>query len=113
MDGYGIVFDCPEYEKFRKQLVDAGKTPCIEDVWMAALDGGSILTFIDEEGDGDNTKSITKVDVLTKVCLMPFRNLVNLLEEVGDVEDADVLLQTVFFDKVIFEKNMEFYLNKT
>ena len=105
MSGYGLVFDCPEYDKFRKKLLStltAGKSICMEDVWMAALEGGSTLRFIDEERDGDNTKSITKADVCAKVSLMPIRNLTNLLEENGDVEDADVLLQTVFFDKVIF-----------
>ena len=60
------------------------------------------LKVVDEGCDGEYTKSITLKTVHERVSHTPFRHLNDALNEGGDAITADVILQTVFFDDVIF-----------
>ncbi len=100
MRGYGIELDWQDadYDEARKKL----KNPSIEDVLMKILKDGKKLTFVDHEGEGDMTRSITLKEVHERVQKTPLTHLQNMIEECDDAITADVILQTVFFEDIIF-----------
>jgi hypothetical protein len=106
LSGYGIEVDVhdEDYMTAKKQLKE--KNPnnaiCYEDIYMQVLKNGKKITFEDIEGDGEYTKSITLQDVHEKVQNTPFEHLTAMIEENDDAETADVILQTVLYDEIIF-----------
>lgn len=75
---------------------------CNEDVLMQILHNGKILIAEDIEGQGDMTRSIKLKDVHDRVLLTPITHLTDMIEENDDAITADAILQTVFFEKLIF-----------
>ena len=105
MQGYGLELDYSkeDYEKAKNNLKEKGiGSISFEDVLMQILRDGNKLTFIDNECDGEYTSSITLKDVHNRVKNMPITNLVDMINQNGDAITSDVLLQTVFFNNVIF-----------
>lgn len=104
MQGYGIELVCEDsdYDKAEKALIEQGISPCIEDIWMQILRSGGTLTFKDIEGEKENTKSVTLKEVHEKVCNCSIQILCNFNDENDDVNDADAVLQTVFYGEMIF-----------
>lgn len=100
MDGYGLEmsFFSRDYLAAKEKL----KSPCYEDVLMQILRDGKKLTFVDNESEGDMTRSITLKDVHERVQLTPIKHLTDMIEENDDVVTADVILQTTFFGEIIF-----------
>lgn len=99
MCGYGLEFDYDEdeYKASREKLTN----PCFEDVLMQMLKDGYKLTFVDVEGEA-YTSSITLKDVHERVSKTPFEYLSDMIEERDDANTGDVILQTVFFEDIIF-----------
>ena len=108
MDGYGLELACDrsQYKSSRDHLYHVKPMPehsvCYEDILMQVLRDGGELTFIDHEGGGDMTRSITMADVHERVKHAGAQVLVNFHEEQDDAGDADAVLQTVFFEEIIF-----------
>jgi hypothetical protein len=106
MDGYGIEMECDrsQYKSSKEHLLEMEpkKYICYEDVLMQVLRDGGELTFIDHEGEGEMTRSITLQDVYERMDKVPHRAIVNYSNLQDDVEDADIVLQTIFFEEVIF-----------
>lgn len=106
MDGYGIEMECDrsQYKSSKEHLLemDPNKFICYEDVLMQVLRDGGELTFIDHEGDGDMTRSIALQDVYERMSKVPSTTIMNFNSLNDDAEDADILLQTIFFEEVIF-----------
>jgi hypothetical protein len=100
MGGYGLTFDyvSSEYKKSREKLTN----PCFEDVLMQMLRDGYKITFIDEECDGEYTSSIGMKEIHERVAKTPIQHLTDMINENDDAVTADVILQSVFFDAVIF-----------
>lgn len=100
---YGLQLDYSEeeYEKARQRLRDAGESACLEDVWMEMLRGGATLTLVDEEGC-EEPSTITLADVHARVSETPVKHLLDAINEEDDGITADVILQTVFYQDVIF-----------
>lgn len=98
MSGLELDYKEHEYAKSRSKLVD----PCFEDVILQMVKDGYTLTLEDVEGEGENTKSITIQDIFDRVQNMPIRHLSDLVTENDDAITADVLLQQVFFNEIIF-----------
>jgi len=100
ISSYGLSLDCSdsEYKAARAKL----DSPCFEDVLMQMLKDGKTITLIDEECDGEYTKSITMDDVHNRVQKTQLNHLMNMINENDDAETADVILQTVFFEDIIF-----------
>lgn len=96
--GLGLKYEQKDYEESKKKLTN----PCWEDVLLQILKDGGKLTLVDLEGDGEYTKSITIEDVHQKVSKTPITHLMDFINEEGDVITSDVIIQTVFFDEVIF-----------
>jgi hypothetical protein len=98
ISGYGLelYFDNTEYKKYRKEGM------CYEDVLLEILRNGGKLTLIDNECEGEYTKSITIQDVHDKVQDTPIKHLMDAINEHGDADTSDVILQSVFYGEVIF-----------
>lgn len=96
---YGLVLDIDEdhYSDARAKC----KGPSYEDVLLQILLDGNSLTLIDEE-DEDNINTITIDDVHTRVALAPFNHLVDMIDGHDDATTAEVILQQVFFNEIIY-----------
>jgi hypothetical protein len=58
--------------------------------------------MVDEEGEGENDSTISLSDVHERVPQTPIRFLTDMINENDDAETADVIIQTVFYDDIIF-----------
>jgi len=86
-----------------QDLQREGKTDiCYEDVLMQMLKNGYKLTMVDVENEGDLTTSITLQDVHDKVQNTQLNHLHDMINGNDDAITADVILQTVFFDEIVF-----------
>lgn len=103
-DGYDLTFDYmkKDYQTSRQNLIDAGSLDfaCFEDVLMQMLRDGFRLDLVDE--DGEDRWSIRLRDVHERVKNTPIEHLVNMIKGNDDAVTADVILQTVFINDVIF-----------
>lgn len=105
MQGYGLELETNDnhYGVVKKSLLDKGQEhPCYEDMVMERLRMGLPLTIVDEEGEGEMTRTITIKDVHERISKMPEKHLADMIGGTDDVVTADVLLQTVFFEDIIF-----------
>jgi len=105
LSGYGLSLDysMDAYKAAKESLKAKGNTNlCREDVWMEILRIGKKLTVVDEEGDGEYTRSIELKDVHEKVQNTPSSHLIDIKEDRDDAVTADCIIQTVFFDEIIF-----------
>lgn len=100
MSGYGLRLDFSEieYKISRNKLT----SPCLEDVFMQMLRDGYKLTLIDEECEGEYTRSIGLKEVHDRVQKTDASSLINVANENDDADTADAILQTVFFEDIIF-----------
>ena len=112
LGGYGFSLDYSN-EKYREAKesfvgkIEEGSFkaeygPCREDIWVEILRVGGTLTLIDEENGGDYTSTIFLKDVHERVDKSPINHLMDMINENDDAITADVILQTVFFNDVIF-----------
>jgi hypothetical protein len=106
ISGYGLQLDysVKDYTNAKKELVKEGKegSICREDVWMKILKMGGKLKFIDDENEGEYTRSITMEDVYENINLVDAQTILDVLNENGDAGHADIIIQTVFYKEVIF-----------
>lgn len=104
MGGYGLVldFDKKQYDTAKEALVKESNGACYEDILMEILRLGGKLTFVDEEGDGDMTRSIDINDVHERVCKSPTSDILDMHDGTDDAGTADTILQTVFFEEIVF-----------
>jgi hypothetical protein len=100
--GLDLRYNSSEYKMASQDLQREDKDRCYEDVLMQMLKNGYTLTMVDVEGEGEYTRKITLQDVHSKVANTPLRHLLNMIDETDDAETADVILQTVFFDEIVF-----------
>lgn len=105
MDSYGLEFTCSDehYKTAKEALrVQGISTPAWEDVLMQVLRQGDTLQVIDHECDGEYSRDITLYMVHNRVCNAPMRRLLEMYHEDDDAETADVILQTVAYNEIIF-----------
>jgi hypothetical protein len=106
LNGYGLSVDYKksDYQSAKRNLREQNpeESICFEDVLMQILREGGSLKFIDVEGDGEYTRSISIAEVHARVAKTPIRHLVDQINENSDAVTADVILQTVLFEEVIF-----------
>lgn len=111
MRGYGLEFDYKgnDYKNAKRSLqnkMDEGTIPkeviCTEDIFMEILRIGKPLKFVDVEGQGEYTREILLKDVHDRVQKTPLGHLNDMINEQDDAITADVILQTVFFEDIIF-----------
>lgn len=107
MGGYGLelTFKDKDYKAARKKLQSARNemdSLCFEDVLMQILKDGKSLKMIDHECDGEYTREITLKDVHEKVQTTDAKWLLQMEHGEDDATTADCILQTVFFDEIVF-----------
>ena len=97
---YGIELDFTksDYEK----AISNGKTSCYEDIIMQILRDGNTLKIIDHECDGEYNALITLENVHSRVQNTPTDHLMDAINENDDACTADVILQTVIYEDIIF-----------
>lgn len=106
ISGYGLYvkYNQNEYKQTSQKL--KAKNPkievCYEDVLIEMLKDGKKLKFVDEECDGEYTRTIGLNEVLSNIEKTPIRNLLNIHEEQDDAEDADAVIQSVLYSEIIF-----------
>jgi len=100
--GVEMVYDTDEYAHARENLKAKGESPCYEDILMEILRMGGTISLIDIEGEGAMDSFVNMELVHERVCKTPTDNLMNMIKEEDDANDADVLLQTVFFNDIVF-----------
>lgn len=99
ISGYGLDLD------YKKEDYKQAKANCkgssYEDVLLQILLDGNSLTIIDEE-DEDNINTITIQDVYDRISSVPFDHLSDMINGNDDATTADVILQTIFFNEIIY-----------
>jgi hypothetical protein len=104
-DGYGLelIYNEDDYKRAKQSLKEQGTSSiCYEDVLMQILRQGNTLTLTDIECDGDYNADITLDMVHTRVSNVPYNHLMNMINEDDDAETADVIIQYVAFNDIIF-----------
>lgn len=98
MSGYDLELEYSkeDYQEAREKL----DSPCYEDVLLQILRNGKSLTMVDQEDA--YTSTITLADVHARVEKAPVRFVMQMINEEDDAETADVIIQTVFFEDIIF-----------
>jgi hypothetical protein len=74
---------------------------CYEDVLMEILRGGGKLILTDNEG-GEDDAVITLKEVHERVSNTQLNHLMNMINEEDDTITADVILQTVFLNDIVY-----------
>jgi len=97
MYGLQLELDNEEYKRAKANL----DNPCYEDILMAILRSGGTLVVLDEE-DENSRYEITLEDVHERVPNAPKWAIAQMINEEDDATTADVILQTVFLNEVIF-----------
>jgi hypothetical protein len=104
--GYGLQLDynSQHYQTSKDHwiLKHKGESICFEDVLMQMLKDGYELKVNDIEGDGEMNRTITLKTVYERMPKVPAEDLLNMKNEQDDSSTADVILQTVFFESIIF-----------
>jgi hypothetical protein len=102
-NGYGLLFHQnyrEQYDEARKKIPE--KELSVEAVWMQILRDGHKLKIRDAEGGGIYDREISLQDVYDRMEKVPANILVEAVNEQDDILTSDVILQTVFFESVIF-----------
>ena len=100
-DGYGLelTYNQDAYNK-AKQTLRQGVA--WEYILMQILRQGDTLRIVDHECDGEYSRDITLADVHTHVPTAPMSRLLDMYNEDDDAETADVILQWVAYQEIIF-----------
>lgn len=111
ISGYGLSINYSEvdYKKAKSVLenkitrTNQTNSICYEDVLMQILKSGKSLQLIDNECDGEYNSTIKLKDIHERVQKTPINHLIEYINETGgDATTADVVLQTVFYNDIIF-----------
>jgi hypothetical protein len=96
--GFEIEFDRKDYAKAKSTTSNGA----FEEVLMAILKNGGSLTLADVVNNGSETATISLQDVHERVSDVDARVLIEAINEEGDADTADAVLQTVFFKEITF-----------
>lgn len=104
--GYGlsIGYKKEDYKNAKAVLSSNNSAICYEDVLMQILRDGNTLTIEDDCYDPEDSEifTITLSDVHARVKETPLDYLMQMINEEDDAITADVVLQTVFYNEIIF-----------
>lgn len=112
-NGNGLLIDYidKEYDNAKEKLLremkekhgEGSYAVCFEDILMEILRSGGKLTIVDEEGGRvKSSRSIELKDVHERVQNTKTSHLMDMIEDRDDAITADVILQSVFFEDIIF-----------
>jgi hypothetical protein len=69
---------------------------------MEILKSGGTLTLLDNEDDDNEVASITILNVHERVSQTPIKHLTDAIMENDDATTADVILQMVFLNEIVY-----------
>ena len=100
MTGHGLLFDkeATNYSKYRAE------GDCLEEVIMKALKAGEAFHMVDDEGDDDEYNAsftLTQAKERLKAEAIS-NNVMNIINEEDDAEDADCILQWCLYEDIVF-----------
>ena len=102
--GLELQYSDEDYESAKQSIIERlgnNHVICYEDVLMEILKMGNSLSLADLEG-GEDTHVISLKEVHERVSNAPIRHLMDAINENGDAITADVIIQTVFLNDVIY-----------
>ena len=101
--GYGLEVDADEleYNKAKQSLKKDGLSVCFEDILIELLRQGGTLIFDNSLYPEYKTKIKLK-DVHERVQNTQTNHLMDMVNEQDDAITADVIIQTVLFNEIIF-----------
>lgn len=94
--GLSLRIKKKDYEQAKLTLENG----CHEDYMMQILKDGNKLKLVDDEGE--ESWSITLKDVHERMSNVDFEHLVDMMQGNDDAITADVILQTIFIQEVMF-----------
>jgi hypothetical protein len=94
--GLQLSYKEAEYKSAKKKL----ESPCWEDVLLQILIDGNSLALFDSECN--EMFSITIDDVYNRLPEVDIRHLMDMVNGNDDAVTADVILQTIFLEEVIY-----------
>jgi hypothetical protein len=102
--GLDLDYDDQKYQDAKIALQTQSPTSviCHEDILMEMLKSGGTLTLLDNEDDDNEVASITISDVHERVSQTPIEHLMNAITENDDATTADVIIQTVFLNEIVY-----------
>ena len=98
--GLKIDYSDDDYKKAKDKLSTDEFSAVYYDVLMQILKDGNKLKLVDEEGD--NSWSITLGDVHGRMSNVDFKHLVDMSYGNDDAVTADVIIQTIFINDVMY-----------
>jgi hypothetical protein len=102
INDYGLELTYSEIDYIAaKKRLKATTGVCYEDVLMEILKGGGKLKLVDNEG-GEDDAVITLKEVHERVSKTQMNHLMNMINEEDDAITADVILQTVFLNNIVY-----------
>lgn len=101
IDGYGLELTYNE-DAYNKAKQTLRQGVAWEYILMQILRQGDTLRIVDHECDGEYSRDITLADVHTHVPTAPMSRLLDMYNEDDDAETADVILQWVAYQEIIF-----------
>jgi hypothetical protein len=102
--GLELQYSDEDYESAKQSIIERlgnNHVICYEDVLMEILKMGNMLSLADLEG-GEDTHVIFLKEVHERVSNTPINHLMDAINENGDAITADVIIQTVFLNDVIY-----------
>jgi hypothetical protein len=104
---YGLDIDTQhaEYKAAICSIQDTGKpneAVCYEDILLEILKNGGTLKIVDIEGEGENDSTINIKDVYERMHKVNPKHIIDVINEWDDAETADCILQTIFYNEIIF-----------
>lgn len=103
---FTIDYDREKQDQYRAAAAlakgDANKV-CREDIWMAVLDAGDELIFIDCYDDEEYKLSLAQIETnIQKIPDAAPWALKNILKQNDDVIDADAVMQVIVLGEVVY-----------
>ena len=99
IDSYGLELHYlkTNYNQAKDSLKNAG---CHEDILLQILKDGNKLKLVDSESEDEWVISLD--DVHERMSNVPFDDLIAIIHGNDDASTADVVLQTIFLNEVVF-----------
>lgn len=100
--GFDIKYSNSQYEKEAEYYRGKRMSPCYEDVLVRIIENGGKIKFVDIEGEGAYSVTLTQQMLHDNMKYVPQEVLKHIESEDYDAEDTNKFLQSILFKEVIF-----------
>lgn len=95
-----LDWDDADYKEAKLSIKQPDMTVCYEDILMEMLRNGKILWVVDN--NDEERHPITLQLIHERVQKTPLKHLMDMVNEHDDAITADVILQTVIYDEIVY-----------